>query len=151
MITLLATALTWALKNQVIAGGLTLAIGKIYTLAEEWFKRKFFPEKQEVIVQLAAPETEYKPIRKKLAPKKRKDFALYLLCFIVIMLLGYIAITIWSFRFMKTDSMKLDAISEMKLVIILCVAFFLAKLVSFQTTLEEVGKMLPLIKNFIKK
>lgn len=147
MITILTTIFAWALKNQVIAGGVTLIAGKVYTLFEEWFKRKYFPEKQEVVIQ----KVEQQTVKKKVASQKKTNFALSLLIFTILLLGSYVLITIWSFQFMKSDSMKLEAIEQMKLIIILCVAFFLAKLVSFTTTLEEIGKMLPFIKSFIKK
>lgn len=151
MISIITTFFAWALKNQFIAGGLTLIGGKIYNLAEEWIKRKYFPKTKEVVVETKIVKGEEKTEKKKVVPKKRVEFAKLLLVALFVCMFSYCFITYSSFKYMKNDAMILEAMAEMKLVFVLTLAFLLAKLVSFTSTLDELGKLLPFIKNFIKK
>ena len=151
MISIITTFFAWALKNQLIAGGFTLIVGKIYNLAEKWVTSRFFPKPQEMVVETKIVKGEEKTEKKKVVPKKRVDFAKLLLIALFVCMFSYCFITYSSFKYMKNDAMILEAMAEMKLVFVLTLAFLLAKLVSFTSTLDELGKLLPFIKNFIKK
>lgn len=146
MITFLTTIFAWALKNQVVSGALAFLGSKIYFLVEDYIKKKYFPKPQEIVETKCGHNT----IKKKIPSKRNVDLGYFLFFSIVILLGVYIIITYQQFPYLSKMQI-VEELEKIKLFTILLVIFFAVKLLSFTTTLEEVFKGLPLIKNFFKK
>ena len=146
LLSILGAIFKWALQNQMIMGFLTLVGSKIYILIEDYIKKKYFPIAKEIVIE----QCQGKTIKRKIPNEKNINIG-YVLLFSIFVLFGfYVFFTYQQFPYLK-QSQIIEEIEKIKLFIILFTVFLSVKLLSFNTTLEDMFKALPLVKSFFKK
>lgn len=129
MLTILTTFFAWALKSPFITGFFSLVGSKIYLLLEDWFKKKYFPKSKEIIVE----HIEDKPAKRKVVQKKDKYTFVWIMAGIGLLLIAYVLAVVWEFQYITSIAEKRNAIEQVRLILILCLSFLLAKATTFNS------------------
>ena len=129
MLTLLTTFFAWAVKSPFIAGLFSIVGSKIYLLLEDLFKKKYFPKKDEVIIEHICD----KPVKRKIVQKKDKYTFVWIMIGISLLLIAYVLAVVWELQYITSIAEKRNAIEQVRLILILCLSFLLAKATTFNS------------------